>query len=99
MLVGLYVTDNEKYSRYRERVAPILEGYGGSFRYDFTIGTVLKSESVKPINRLFVLAFPDIQSKDNFFTDDRYLRVKAEFFEPAVRAVHPIAEYVRKLAT
>ena len=67
MLVGLYVTDDERYSRYREAMTPILEGYGGSFRYDFTIGEVLKSESAQPINRLFILTFPDVRSKDGFF--------------------------------
>jgi uncharacterized protein (DUF1330 family) len=99
MLIGLYVTDDEKYSRYRERMAPILEGYGGSFRYDFTIGEVLKSESAQPINRLFILTFPDVWSKDNFFADERYVGVRAKFFEPAVRTVTYISEYVRGIAT
>lgn len=97
LLVGLYVTDDKIYNRYRELMTPILKEYGGSFRYDFTIGKVLKSESVQQINRLFILTFPDVRSKENFFADEHYVSVRAKLFEPAVRSVTSIAEYVRQM--
>jgi uncharacterized protein (DUF1330 family) len=97
MLVGLCVTDDKKYNRYREEMAPILEGYGGSFRYDWSIGKVFKSESAEPLNRLFIITFPSVQAKDNFFADDRYVAVREEYFEPAVMTITYVSEYVRQM--
>ena len=84
-LVGLHVTDEAKYDRYREGMTPLLEARGGFFRYDFRIGEVLKSEATEPLNRLFIISFPDVQAKEAFFADEEYLEIKREFFEPAVQ--------------
>ena len=99
ILVGLCVTDDRKYNQYRAAMTPILQQYGGSFRYDFVVAEVLKSEAGEPINRLFIITFPDEQAKEAFFADQRYVSVRAEFFEPAVGAVTSIAQYVRQAAT
>jgi len=45
ILVGLNVTDDELYQKYRDEMTPILKTYGGGFRYDFTIEKVLKKSS------------------------------------------------------
>ena len=97
LLIGLHVTDDARYTRYREGMTPILHQYGGSFRYDFRIAEVLKAETNDPINRLFILSFPNARAKDAFFADEEYQKVKREFFEGAVQAVQALAEYVRKL--
>ena len=53
-LVGLYITDDDLYQKYREGMFPILKQYGGGFGYDFKISEVLKSEVETPINRLVI---------------------------------------------
>jgi len=34
MMVGLNVTDEACYAKYREEITPILESFGGGFRYE-----------------------------------------------------------------
>ena len=96
LLIGLHVTDDDMYTRYREGMTPILHKYGGSFRYDFRISQVLKAETNDQINRLFIISFPDAEAKDGFFANEEYQKVKLEFFEPSVRSVQVLAEYVGK---
>lgn len=85
-LVALDVTDEEGYARYRAAMMPILERYGGAFRHDFRISETLKSEVSHPVNRLFVLAFPDEATMGRFFQDPRYRAVRGEHFDPSVAA-------------
>jgi uncharacterized protein (DUF1330 family) len=94
-LVGLHVTDEDGYQRYREGMVPILTTYGGYFRYDFAISSVLKGEAKHPINRLFVIVFPDREAQARFFKDPAYLRVRETFFTPSVAGVTRVAEYDR----
>ena len=94
-LIGLHVTDEGSYRRYRAGMTPILSEYGGSFRYDFRVGEVLISETPEPINRLFVISFPSREIADRFFADEAYVEVRRTFFEPAVLAITPIAHYER----
>jgi uncharacterized protein (DUF1330 family) len=89
----LFVLDHEKYARYREEIAPLLKAAGGRFRYDFDVARTLKSEAGHEINRLFVLTFPDRDSKERFFADFRYGEIRARLFEKAVDATTIIAEY------
>ena len=53
MIVGLFVTDQEKYAQYRAEMTPLLEAAGGGFRYDFEVSRTLKAEAGGEINRLF----------------------------------------------
>lgn len=92
-LVALQVSDEAGYQSYRDGMTPILEGYGGSFRWDFRISEVLAGESDEPLNRLFILSFPSADAKQAFFTDPAYLEVRGRFFDPAVAAVARLAEY------
>lgn len=89
ILVGLHVTDEAGYARYREGMTPLLEACGGFFRYDFAVSRVLKGEN-EQINRVFVISFPDEGTKDAFFSDEEYLRVREEHFEGAVEATEII---------
>ena len=86
MVVGLEVSDDQAYDRYREKMGPLLAAHGGEFGYDFRIAEVLKSPADHPINRLFTIRFPDRAARDRFFADEQYLAVKRAHFDGAVRA-------------
>lgn len=92
-LVGLHVTDESSYQRYREHMTPILSRYGGGFRYDFKIAETLRSATPAVINRVFVISFPDAAAKVAFFADPEYLAVRERYFAPAVAAVTIMAEF------
>ena len=96
ILTGLDVADPEQYEMYRKDMKPILEKYGGGFRYDFVIKETLKSESDKKITRLFAIYFKDKASRLAFFSDPAYLKVRKQYYEPSVRARTVIAEYERE---
>jgi uncharacterized protein (DUF1330 family) len=81
---GLEVSDERLYARYRERMTPILEAYRGCFEHDFVVARVLRSSGSHRVNRVFALSFPDRAAHDGFFADERYRRIRAELFEPAV---------------
>ena len=92
-LVGLYVSDETKYQQYRDNMIPILKTYGGSFRYDFKVGETLKSEFGDHLNRVFVISFSDQESKENFFNDEEYKKVRSKYFDKAVDTAVRISEY------
>src|SRR5262245_66024727 len=94
-LVGLHVTDEASYRKYRAGMTPLLEACGGRFRYDLRVSEVLRSETPEPINRLFVIAFPSAEVMRRFFADPKYLAMRKQHFEPAVKAVTRIAAYKR----
>ena len=93
MLVGLNVTNDTDYSKYREGMTPILNAIGGGFGYDFKIAEVLKSETENRINRVFTIFFPDEEKMNEFFTDSNYLKFKEQFFTNSVGATTIISTY------
>src|SRR5689334_23316373 len=95
MIVGLFVTDQEKYAQYRAEMTPLLEAAGGGFRYDFEVSRTLKAEAGDEINRLFLIHFPDRGARDRFFKDSQYVEIRARLFEKAVGGRVTIAEYDR----
>lgn len=94
-LVGMHVTDDASYTRYRAAMTPLLHAHGGAFRADFRIAEELRSPAAHPINRLFVITFPDRQSKDAFFGHPDYAAMRERHFTPAVAAFTVLAEYER----
>ena len=92
-LVGLFVSDEAGYQRYRAGMMPLLQACGGRFRYDFRVSEVLRSETSDPINRVFVIAFPSAEAMQRFFADPKYLAIRKQHFEPAVKAITRIASY------
>lgn len=94
-LVGLQVTDQESYSKYRQEMAPILAEYGGSFRCDFHVSEALLPKD-SDINRVFIISFPDEKSQTSFFSHPDYLHIKEKYFKPAVKEVHYLAEFESK---
>ena len=95
MVVGLTVSDDALYAKYREGMTPILAGYGGGFRYDFVVSKVLASESPHAINRVFAISFPDRAARDAFYADPAYKAIRARFFDASVTGRTIIAEYTR----
>lgn len=93
ILVGLRVTDEDGYARYRAGMTPILEAMGGFFRYDMRVSELLRGQADEPFNRVFILSFPDGATRDRFFTDPAYLAVRAEHFERSVGSVTIMAGY------
>lgn len=94
-LVGLFVTDDDLYQKYREEMHPILQTYGGAFGYDFKVSEVLKSKVEAPINRVFTIFFENEASMNAFFADKKYLAVRNRYYEPSVSATTVIAKYER----
>ena len=72
MMVGLKVINDEVYQNYREAMKPILETFGGGFRYDFKIAETLKSETDDPINRVFAIYFSREEMMEKFFSHEDY---------------------------
>lgn len=95
MLVGLNLKDEKVYQDYRNAMRPLLETYGGGFRYDFKVEKVLKSEVDHPINRVFVIYFRDQKASENFFSNPEYLKIKKTYFEVSVLNTVRIADYSR----
>ncbi len=91
-LVALHVSDADVYQEYRDGMMPILALYGGRFRYDFHVSDTGFNESGHPINRVFLLAFPDQETSDRFFSDTDYKKVRATFFDASVEHTTVIAE-------
>ncbi len=92
MLVGIEVTDEAAYLAYRDGIAPLLEEYGGSFHVDVRVSEVLRAPKPASFNRMFTLEFPDRDTRDRFFSDERYAAVRAQFFEGSVGTVLRLSE-------
>ncbi len=93
MVVGLNVTNDERYTEYRAAITPILKSYGGGFRYDFKVAHVLKNEASSAINRVFTINFTDETAKEKFFSDPEYLAAKERLYALSVDATTIIAKY------
>ena len=93
VLVGLNIINDESFQSYRAGMTPILESYGATFLYDFTIDKTLKSQATHIITRLFLMSFPDEDTRQRFFQDERYRQIRHEFFDPAVEGRTVIAEF------
>jgi len=95
LLFGLNVIDEVGYQKYRDETLPLLTACGGYFRYDFAVSEVLKGEAEHPINRVFVVVYPDRDSQVRLFKDPTYLRIREAFFNPSVAGATRLAEYER----
>jgi uncharacterized protein (DUF1330 family) len=94
-LVGMHVKDEKTYQRYREKMLPILHKFGGSFRHDFVVNKVMRSEAKHTITRVFLMTFAAKEDSVRFFADADYLKIREEFFKPAVGEYSTLAEYER----
>jgi len=96
MLVGLEVSDDDRYQAYRQAMKPILLSYGGGFGVDFRVSEVLLPKSAPNINRVFTIFFRDEAAKNDFFSDSDYLKVKETYFETSVVSTSILAGYERE---
>jgi uncharacterized protein (DUF1330 family) len=94
-IVGLNIKNEALYASYRESMTPLLKNYEGGFRYDFKILETLISEDTNLINRVFLIFFKNKESKDSFFSDPNYLKIRETYFSPSVESTTIIAEYER----
>jgi len=90
-IMGIYVSNNEDYQRYREAMVPILKSFGGAFGYDFNVSEVLLSKTTDKINRVFTIEFPSKDSMDEFFSNPDYLVVKNKYFNRSVTSATVIS--------
>lgn len=90
-IMGLEVSNDTNYQKYRESMIPILHSFGGGFGFDFKVSEVLKSKTNEPINRVFTIDFPSKEIMDRFFTDPEYLAVKVKYFQHSVKSVTTIS--------
>ena len=90
-VMGLYVSDDEEYQRYRDGMLPILNSYGGSFGFDFKVSEVLQSKTDDEINRVFTIEFPSKEAMDDFFSNPEYLEVKNRHFDHSVTSITVIS--------
>lgn len=95
IIVAMHVTDPAGYARYRAGMTPILQTYGGGFRYDLVVSETLASAAPHPINRVFALFFRDRPAREAFFADPGYARVRSEHFTGSVGGFTLVAEYDR----
>jgi len=93
MLVGLEVKDDKAYDEYRRLMTPLLKRYGGGFRYDFIVSSVLIPETIEYINRVFVIFFGSRDEKEGFFSHKEYLNIKKQYFDSSVGELIVLSEY------
>lgn len=95
MLVALDVCDKELYEKYREEMSELLKEHQGSFPYDVWIeeGQLENQSPHKNINRIFTLRFASKEQKEAFFTHTEYLKIKANYFDKAVKSSYIISTY------
>jgi uncharacterized protein (DUF1330 family) len=85
-IMGIYVSDQEEYQRYREGMMPILKTYGGAFVFDFEVSKVLLSKTEDDINRVFTIDFPSQAVMEAFFSSDEYKAVQQRHFTKSVKS-------------
>jgi len=85
-VVGIYVTDDDQYQKYREGMLPLLGLVGGSFGFDFRVSEVLLSKTDDDINRVFTIEFPSQKVMEEFFSSPEYLEVQAKYFNSSVKS-------------
>lgn len=85
-IMGIYVSDDEEYQKYRNGMMPILKSFGGSFGFDFKVSEVLLSKTDDDINRVFTIEFPSKQVMESFFSDPEYLTVQKKHFNKSVKS-------------
>ncbi len=90
-IMGLCVTNDIEYQKYREAMMPILESFGGSFGFDFKVSEVLRSKTEDAINRVFTIEFPSKGNMETFFSDPNYIKVKDRYFNHSVKSATVIS--------
>jgi len=85
-IMGIDVTDEEEYQKYRNGMIPILESFGGKFGFDFKVSDVLITKSPDKINRVFTIEFPSQEKMEAFFSNPDYLAIKKRHYYSSVKS-------------
>ena len=93
ILMGIHVTDDNEFQKYRDGMEPILNSVGGSVGYDFRISEVLLSKTDDEINRVFTMEFPSEKVMNDFLSRPEYLKVKSTYLDRSVKTRTTIAMY------
>ena len=83
-VMGINVTDDAEYQKYREGMLPILASFGGAFGFDFKVSEVLLSKTKDDINRVFTIEFPSKNRMEEFFSNPEYIEVQKKYFNSSV---------------
>lgn len=94
-LMAMQIADEEGYQQYRDAMRPVLKEFGGGFRFDCRVSAVLSGELDHPVNRIFIIYFPDEQAGRDFFADPRYLEIRSADFDRSVSGATELAAYTR----
>jgi uncharacterized protein (DUF1330 family) len=70
LIANIDVTDPAKFDQYREKVAPLVQKFGG--RYLVRGGEVRRLEGNLPLHRLVVLEFPTLEAAQRFYDSAEY---------------------------
>lgn len=90
--VGLHVTDDASYREYRDGVKPLLEAHGGTLHDDCRIEESRRAVE-HPMNRLFIISFPDANAKRAFFENESFRQMHARYFDPERQGITTVAHY------
>lgn len=93
ILVGANIADQATYAEYRRQMLPLLGKRKGMFLYDFDVSPLDTGELGQNYNRVFVIRFPDEESKTIFFTDPKYLEIKQTLLVKAVSEIKQISHW------
>ena len=70
LIAHVEVTDPETFGRYREKVPPVIESFGG--RYLIRGGEATEKEGPWEVPRLVVIEFPDMTAAEAFYHSPEY---------------------------
>jgi uncharacterized protein (DUF1330 family) len=70
LIANIDVTDPAKFEQYREKVAPLVQKFGG--RYLVRGGEVRRLEGNLALHRLVVLEFPTLEAAQRFYDSAEY---------------------------
>lgn len=93
ILVGANITDQHMYEEYRRQMFPLLSKSKGEFLYDFNATPLEMGKLGQNYNRVFVISFPDENTKTGFFADPDYLKIRQTLLLGAVSEIEQISHW------
>lgn len=82
LVFALKITDEEKYREYRNKIKPLMSQLDIVVLKEYRISkTVHSNDEKESVNMLAMFGFPNLETKEKFFSSDIYQRVKLLFAE------------------
>lgn len=93
-LVALNVQDEQLFSKYCERVTPLLKEYEGSLTYNRVVEENRNDDSDDEIiNHILILQFGSEELKNAFHNNNNYRKAKKELFDKAVKSMFTLSSH------